>query len=84
MINLSQIDDLARRLGALVPEQLHASQQEVVSAFKDILYAGLDRLDLVTRKEFDVQQAVLRRTREKLEALEKKVTALEAQQRPSS
>lgn len=39
----------------------------------------LSKLDLVTREEFDVQEAVLARTREKLEALEKKVTAMEGQ-----
>ena len=36
-------------------------------------------MDLVTREEFDVQAGVLRRTREKLEALEARVAALEAQ-----
>lgn len=39
----------------------------------------LSKLDLVTREEFDVQEAVLARTREKLEALEKKVAAMEGQ-----
>jgi len=35
------------------------------------------RLDLVTREEFDVQQQVLARTREKLSQLEAKVAELE-------
>jgi BMFP domain-containing protein YqiC len=34
-------------------------------------------MDLVTREEFDLQARVLAKTREKLEALEEKVTALE-------
>jgi len=37
----------------------------------------LSKLDLVTREEFDVQEAVLARTREKLAALEEKVAAME-------
>ena len=37
----------------------------------------LDKLDLVTREEFDVQEAVLARTREKLDALEKQLQAME-------
>jgi BMFP domain-containing protein YqiC len=41
------------------------------------LAAGFARLDLVTREEFDVQAAVLTRTREKLAALELRLAALE-------
>ena len=39
--------------------------------------SALGRLNLVTREEFEVQQAVLARTREKLKALEARVAALE-------
>lgn len=39
----------------------------------------LSKLDLVTREEFEVQEAVLARTREKLEALEVKLAAMEGQ-----
>ena len=39
------------------------------------------KLDLVTREEFDVQRAVLLRTREKLDVLEQQVAALEARSR---
>ncbi len=39
----------------------------------------LSKLDLVTREEFEVQEAVLARTREKLEALESKIKAMEGQ-----
>jgi BMFP domain-containing protein YqiC len=42
------------------------------------LRGGLSRLDLVTREEFEVQEAVLARTRGKLEALEKQVAEMEA------
>lgn len=80
MIDLKHIDDLARRLSDLVPPGLRQSQQDVHDAFRGALQAGLSKLDLVTREEFDVQRAVLLRTREKLEALEKTVAALEAGQ----
>jgi len=43
------------------------------------LQSTLERLDLVTREELEVQQAVLARTREKLQELEKKIVALEKQ-----
>lgn len=79
MIDLNHIDDLARRLSQLVPPGLRDSQEELQQTFKSALQAGLAKLDLVTREEFDVQQAVLLRTREKLEALERTVALLEAE-----
>jgi BMFP domain-containing protein YqiC len=71
------IDDLARRLAAAVPPGLTALRRDLEENFKAVLQAGLSRLDLVSRQEFDVQAAVLRRTREKLEALEARLAALE-------
>jgi BMFP domain-containing protein YqiC len=78
MIDLAQLDDLARRLSGLVPPGLREGRDELQQNFKAVLQSGLARLDLVTREEFDVQRAVLLRTREKLEALEREVQALES------
>ena len=78
MIDLGQLDDLARRLSGLVPPGLREGRDELQQNFKSVLQSGLARLDLVTREEFDVQRAVLLRTREKLETLEREVQALES------
>ncbi|MBD9369849.1 accessory factor UbiK family protein [Xanthomonas sp. XNM01] len=78
MIDLNQIDDLARRLSDLLPPGLRDSRDELQASFRQALQSGLSRLDLVTREEFDVQRAVLLRTREKLDALERSVQVLEA------
>ena len=78
MIDLAQLDELARRLSSLVPPGLRESREELQQTFKSVLQAGLGKLDLVTREEFDVQRAVLLRTREKLEKLERSVEELEA------
>ena len=72
------LDDLARRLAAAVPPGLTALRDDLQANFKAVLQSGLAKLDLVTRQEFDVQAGVLRRTREKLEALEARVAAMEA------
>ena len=80
MIDLTHLDDLARRLSDLVPPGLRESREELQATFKGALQAGLAKLDLVTREEFEVQRAVLLRTREKLDALEQTVAALEAKQ----
>ena len=76
MIDLSQLDELARRLSTLVPPGLREGREELQQNFKSVLQAGLGKLDLVTREEFGVHRAVLARTREKLEALEKQLAEL--------
>src|SRR3546814_12509806 len=57
---------------------MREGREELQQNFKAVLQSGLSRLDLVTREEFDVQRAVLLRTREKLDALEQLVEQLEA------
>jgi BMFP domain-containing protein YqiC len=54
-------------------------QSDVEKNLRAQLQAGLSRLELVTREEFDVQAKVLSRTRAKLDALEQQVARLEAQ-----
>ena len=71
------IDDLARRLAGSVPESVSALRRDLEQNFKGVLSGGLAKLDLVTREEFDVQSAVLKRTRAKLAALEKRLAELE-------
>ncbi len=78
MIDLNHIDDLARRLSGLVPPSMREGREELQQNFKAVLQSGLSRLDLVTREEFEVQRAVLLRTREKLDALQGLVETLEA------
>lgn len=77
MIDVSSIDELARRLAELVPGSVSEAKADLTDNFRDTLRAGLRRLDLVTRDEFDVQRCVLLRTREKVEALEARVAQLE-------
>ena len=77
MIDFKPIDELARRLSELVPPGLREQGDELQQAFRGALQAGLAKLDLVTREEFEVQRAVLLKTREKLDALETAVRELE-------
>jgi BMFP domain-containing protein YqiC len=73
------LEDLAKRLSESMPPQLAALKADLEANFKSVLQAGLARLDLVTRQEFDVQAGVLARTREKLAALEARLAALEGE-----
>ncbi|TAK56088.1 MAG: accessory factor UbiK family protein [Gammaproteobacteria bacterium] len=72
------LEELARRLAEAVPPGLAALKGDIEQNFKAVLQSGLAKLELVTREEFDVQAAVLRRSRERLEALERRITELEA------
>ncbi|MCG8439852.1 MAG: accessory factor UbiK family protein [Pseudomonadales bacterium] len=65
--------DISRRL----PTDLGGLRSEVERNIRSVLAETVSRLDLITREEFDIQQQVLLRTREKLEALEKQVAELE-------
>jgi ubiquinone biosynthesis accessory factor UbiK len=71
------LDELARKLAEAVPPGLAALSHDLEQNFKAVLQGGLAKLDLVTRQEFDIQTAVLRRSRERLEELEKRIATLE-------
>ncbi|MDH3305709.1 MAG: accessory factor UbiK family protein [Gammaproteobacteria bacterium] len=71
------IENLARKLAESLPEGLRSVGKEVENNFRSVLRTSLSKLDLVTREEFEVQEAVLARTREKLEALEERLAAFE-------
>ena len=73
----NSIEELAAKLAEAIPENLKAARDEAQESFRGVLKSGLEKLDLVTREEFEVQQAVLARTREKLEALEARLADLE-------
>ena len=49
---------------------------------KSLMQSALTRLDVVSREEFDAQTAVLKRTRERLEALEKQLAELDESLQP--
>jgi len=76
-MSIDSIEDLASKLADAVPEGLRSMRRDLEENFRSVLQTGLGKLDLVTREEFEVQEAVLARTREKLEALEKRVKEYE-------
>ena len=77
MFDPKELDALAQRLATALPEGLKALQEDLGRNLRGSLEAGLSSLDLVNREEFDVQRAVLARTREKVTRLEAQVAELE-------
>jgi BMFP domain-containing protein YqiC len=74
----ASIDSLAATLLETLPKELGGLKADAEANFRAALAGGLRKMDLVTREEFDVQRAVLERTRAKLEALEERLRSLEA------
>lgn len=68
------VERIVEELRALLP----ANSGELEKNLRAALTGVFDRLDLVTREELEVQEAVLARTRARLENLEKQLAALEA------
>lgn len=77
MIDPKIFDDIAKRVSNSVPSGLQLLQDDLQKNLRSALEAGLSHLDLVTREEFEIQTAVLARTREKLETLSAQIAALE-------
>ena len=74
------IEQLSKRISSLIPGDVKHMQDDIESNVRSLLQTTLTKMNLVSREEFDVQTAVLQRTREKLEALEKQLgTILEKQ-----
>lgn len=72
---IRQVVDLVKDA---IPPGLEEAGQELKQSIRATITDSLANMDMVTREEFDVQQKVLARTRQKLEALEKRAAALEA------
>ena len=70
------LEELTRRISSLIPGDVRHMQGDIENNIRGLLQSTLTKMNLVTREEFDVQSAVLQRTREKLEQLEKQVEQL--------
>jgi BMFP domain-containing protein YqiC len=78
------LKDLTERLANALPEHLQTVKQDWEKNAQSILNAAFNKLQIVTREEFDAQTKVLARTRQKITALESQVAELEKiiQQQP--
>jgi len=71
------LEQLSRRISSLIPDNLKHMQGDFENNIHALLQSSLNKMNLVTREEFDVQSAVLQRTREKLDRLEQQLTKLQ-------
>ncbi|MGZ8242851.1 MAG: ubiquinone biosynthesis accessory factor UbiK [Methylomagnum sp.] len=79
MLDTTTLNDLAKRLAEAIPADVRLFKSDMEKNFHAILQASFSKMNLVSREEFDVQRAVLARTREQLAALEARIAELEKQ-----
>ena len=77
MIDSNTLNDLTQKISRLLPPELDTLKQDLEKNIRAVLQSAFQKLDLVTREEFEVQSELLIRTREKLEMLEKKLAEME-------
>jgi hypothetical protein len=77
MLNPKQIEEVVVKLSQSIPEGVGQIPENLKAQLRATLTASLEKLDLVSREEFDVQSQVLAKTRQKLDAMEKTVAELE-------
>lgn len=80
MVNEKLIDDISGRIKEVMARTPAADIERNMRAMLNSMFT---RLDLVTREEFDIQSAVLARTREKLSALEARLAEIEKAVKPN-
>ena len=76
-MNKQFFDDLASKVSATLPPAPGTVKGEIEQSIRAVLQSTFNKLDLVTREDFEIQSAVLQKTRLKLEDLEKKLVELE-------
>ena len=74
-----KIEMIISDITKILPEDLNVLKDDVEKNLRATLNAAFSKMDLVTREEFDIQASLLSRTREKLEGLQEKLSALEEQ-----
>ena len=80
MIDLGKINELASKLSDAIPPGANQVREEIEGQFKAVLVKTFEKLDLVTREEFDAQTATLERAMVKLKTLERQLDHLEKDQ----
>ncbi|MFI4923101.1 MAG: accessory factor UbiK family protein [Burkholderiales bacterium] len=75
MLNPKMLDEMSKKMSDVLAQ---SPAKDIEKNARALLASLFVRLDLITREEFDVQQEVLKRTREKLAEMEKRVAELEA------
>ena len=78
MIDLGKIDDIVNRLSESLPPVVDRLKEDAQTQFRSRLTSAFEKMDLVSREEFDIQKSVLERTQIKLESLQRQLEEIES------
>ena len=74
-----KIEAIVSDISKVLPEDIDLLKEDIEKNVRATLNAAFTKMELVTREELDIQASLLSRTREKLEALQKKLSEMEKQ-----
>ena len=77
MIDLRKIDEIVTRLTDSLPPGAARLQADIEEQFRSVLKRAFEKMELVSREEFEAQKAALRDARERLDALQRRLDELE-------
>lgn len=77
MFDANKLEELSRKVADAMPANLKVLKEDFDKQLHHAMQSVFSKMDLVTREEFEVQEAVLARTRSKLDSLEKQLAELE-------
>ena len=78
MLNNEKLKEMSNKIREIVKDSPLPDLEKNIDA---LLKSMFTKMELVTREEFDIQTEVLKRTRQKLEELEKKLSEIEARKK---
>lgn len=77
MFDPKKLEQLAKQFHDAMPTPVKELGADVEQKVRQVIQSQLNKLDMVSREEFDVQTQVLMKTRSKLVEMEKKLSELE-------
>ncbi|OEF23437.1 ubiquinone biosynthesis accessory factor UbiK [Vibrio rumoiensis] len=78
MFDAKKIEQIAKQIHESMPQPVKDLGSDVDQKVRQVIQGQLNKLDVVSREEFDVQTQVLLRTRQKLNELEAKLADIES------
>ncbi len=78
-MQIPEIDKLIQSVVENIPGKVGPLGDEVQDYLRKSLSSTLKKMDIVTRHEFDIQTAVLQKTRSKVDEMEEIIKKLESQ-----
>ena len=71
------VENFANKIRDIMPESLKTSREEMQKTLRSGAEGVIQKLDLVSREEYDIQVALLKKCQERINELEAKISEME-------